>query len=245
MSPIRLPSLDIDRPGAFPPPETALREPEGLLAWGGGLSPIWLLGAYRQGIFPWYNPGEPILWWSPDPRYGFVPGNVHLGRSRQRVLRRMDWRVRADTAFDAVVRHCADAPRAGSHGTWIDAAMRDAYRTMHELGYGHSIEIYEGDELVGGLYGLAVGRVFCAESMFSLRSQASALALYALGRTLADWGWRWIDAQLYNPHLALLGGQAMPRTDYLRLLRDDCALPGRDGCWSEAFPGRTFRDYTG
>lgn len=243
MSPIRLPQLDIDRPGVFPPAESALHKPDGLLAWGGELSPIWLLGAYRQGIFPWYNPGEPVLWWSPDPRYGFVPGTVHLGRSRRRQLGRTDWRVRADTAFDAVVRHCADVPRAGQSGTWIDDGMRAAYGRMHALGYGHSIEVFEDDALVGGLYGLAIGRVFFAESMFSLRSQASALALYALSQTLADWGWRWIDAQLHNPHLALLGGRPMARGDYLRLLREDTALPGRDGGWQEAFPGRTFGDY--
>ena len=245
MSPIRLPQLDAGRPGVFPPAESALHEPEGLLAWGGELSPIWLLSAYRQGIFPWYNPGEPILWWSPDPRYGFVPGTVHLGRSRQRLLRRMDWRVRADTAFDAVVRHCAEVPRGGQAGTWIDDAMRTAYGRMHALGFGHSIEVFEGEALVGGLYGLAIGRVFFAESMFGLRSQASALALYALSRTLADWGWRWLDAQLHNPHLALLGGRAMARTGYLRLLAEDTALPGRDGPWSEAFPGRPFGDYAG
>ena len=123
--------------------------------------------------------------------------------------------------------------------------MRTAYGRMHALGFGHSIEVFEGESLVGGLYGLAIGRVFFAESMFSLCSQASSLALFALSRTLADWGWRWIDAQLHNPHLALLGGQAMARTDYLRLLAEDTALAGREGAWSEAFPDRPFGDYAG
>ncbi len=227
----------------FPDPALALLEPNGLLASGGSLSPNWLLSAYRQGIFPWYNPGESILWWSPDPRFGFVPGQVHLSRSRLKQLRRQDWIIRADTCFEQVIRQCADAPRAGQPGTWITEEMIEAYSAMHALGFGHSIEVFEHGQLVGGLYGLAIGRMFFAESMFSLKSQASALALFALGRQLAVWGWPWLDAQMENPHLRLLGGKSMPRGEFIQLLVRQTREPARMGAWSAEFPDLTLSDY--
>lgn len=243
MSPIRIPQLQDRAPGIFPPATEALTEPDGLLAWGGGLGPEWLIPAYRQGVFPWYNPGEPILWWSPDPRFGFVPGTVHLGRSRRRQLRDVAWTLRADTAFAEVIRACAEAPRAGQSGTWIGADMIDAYLQLHVMGIGHSIEVYADDRLIGGLYGLALGRVFFAESMFSRCSHASAVALFALSETLHDWQWSWIDAQMENPHLALLGGVALPRSDYLALLARETANTGGEGIWSAHFPERKIADY--
>lgn len=221
----------------FPDPAHALQEPNGLLASGGKLDPEWLVDAYRHGIFPWYNPGEPILWWSPDPRYGFVPRDVRLSRSRRRQLAGKHWRLSADTCFAQVMRHCATVPRKGQQGTWIDQAMIDAYCRLHRLGIGHSIEVFDGERLIGGLYGLAIGRVFFAESMFSLESNASALALHALARRLEGWGWPWIDAQLENAHLALLGGRPMPRTDYLALLAAETGVQGLPGAWQTHFAG--------
>jgi len=240
MSRIRIPQLSEKHPGVFPSPALAMHEPNGLLAWGGGLEPEWLLPAYQQGIFPWFNPGEPILWWSPDPRFGFVPGTVHLGRSRRRALRHKQWTVRADTCFEQVVAQCANEPRKGQAGTWISDGMRIAYTRLHALGHGHSIEVFEDNHLIGGLYGLAIGQVFFAESMFSTQSQASALALYALSRTLKHWQWPWIDAQMQNPHLSLLGGQALPRTSYLSLLQRACKQPGLAGSWQSQFSHRRW-----
>ena len=243
MSPIRIPQLSEHAPGCFPPVSQALSNPDGLLAWGGGLGPEWLIPAYRQGIFPWYNPGEPILWWSPEMRYGFAPGSVHLGRSRRRQLRKTGWSIRADTAFADVIRACAAAPRAGQSGTWIGDDMIAAYSQLHALGIGHSIEVFDGETLIGGLYGLAQGRVFFAESMFSRCSQASAAALFALSETLHEWRWSWLDAQMENPHLRLLGGQGLPRTDYLALLARDAIENGVTAGWTAHFPGLEINDY--
>jgi leucyl/phenylalanyl-tRNA--protein transferase len=221
--------------GQFPPVNNALRNPNGLLAAGGNLQPATLLAAYRQGVFPWSSHDEPLLWWSPEPRYGFVPGQVHVGRSRRRALQRTHWHMRADTCFEAVIGHCATSKRTGQEGTWITPAMRDAYIDLHQLGIGHSIEVFEGDSLIGGLYGLAIGRVFFAESMFSHQSQASTAALLALSTVLQRWQWPWIDAQMHNPHLQLLGGQAMPRRDYLALLQHQTAATGLPGAWTAYF----------
>ena len=243
MSPIRIPQLSERMPGVFPPVVQAVTEPDGLLAWGGGLGPEWLIPAYRQGIFPWFNPGEPVLWWSPRIRYGFRPGSVYLGRSRRRQLRSKAWTIRADTVFGDVIRACADTPRAGQSGTWIGEDMIAAYSRLHTMGVAHSIEVFDGEALIGGLYGLALGRIFFAESMFSHASQASAAALFALSDTLLDWQWSWIDAQMENPHLALLGGQPLDRTDYLELLARDASETGSTGAWTAHFPEREVTDY--
>lgn len=235
MSGLRIATLPSDFDGRFPPTRQALAQPNGLLAMGGNLHTHTLLAAYQQGIFPWSNDDEPLLWWSPDPRYGFRPGHVHVGRSRRRTLQEKNWRISADTCFDAVISHCASSKRAGQEGTWITDAMRDAYSELHRLGFGHSIEVFEADRLIGGLYGLAMGRVFFAESMFSRQSQASTAALLALSTVLQHWQWPWIDAQMHNPHLQLLGGLAMARNDYLLLLQHETKGTGVPGPWTDYF----------
>ena len=227
--------LDTDPAAPFPPADSALREPDGLLAMGGDLSPPRLLNAYAHGIFPWYSQGQPILWWSPDPRTVFRSGHVHLSARMRRSLRHSRWQVVADRDFDAVVRACATALRAGQDGTWITAGMRAAYAELHRLGHAHSIEVRDGDELVGGLYGVAIGRMFFGESMFSAESGGSKVALAALALRLREWDWPLIDAQVGNPHLATLGAEAWPRPRFLAAIADMCALPGKPGAWIAAF----------
>ncbi len=216
---MHLPPLDPDPAAPFPPAEHALREPNGLLAWGGDLSPQRLMNAYRHGIFPWFSEDDPILWWSPDPRTVFDTGALHLSRRFRRELRRLDWELRLDSAFAQVVTACAETPRPGQNGTWITAAMRDAYLQLHRSGHAHSLEVYEHGVLVGGIYGVMAGAVFCGESMFSLRSGASKVALAALCRLLHDHGIGWLDAQMHTPHLATLGAQQIARCEYLAILR--------------------------
>ena len=218
----------------FPPADQALREPDGLLAVGGDLSPARLLDAYRHGIFPWYSEGQPILWWSPDPRMVFRTDRLHLSRRFRRTLRGSAWTVRADSAFDAVVRACA-APRTGQEGTWITPAMRAAYGALHRLGHAHSVEAFDGETLVGGLYGVAVGRMFFAESMFSGRPGGSKVALAALAQRLREWGWPLFDAQLVNPHLLRLGGEAWSRARFLAAVAHQADLPAAAGPWTRAF----------
>lgn len=221
----------------------ALLEPNGLLASGGDLSPDWLLSAYQQGVFPWYNPDEPILWWSPDPRFGFAAGKVHLSKSRIRQLRKNNWIIRVDSQFESVIRQCASVTRKGQNGTWISEEMIFAYNNLFNLGYAHSIEVFDGDHLVGGLYGLAIGQMFFAESMFSLKSQASAFALFALGQQLANWQWPWIDCQIENPHLKLLGGKSISRIDFMELLAVQLNRPVVSGSWSTLFPCYSLEHY--
>lgn len=203
---------------AFPPDERALREPNGLLAAGGALSPRWLLAAYRRGIFPWYSEGEPILWWTPDPRLVLVPGEFHASHSLRRTLRRRRFEVRADTDFAAVLRGCA-APRAPAPGTWITPAMQAAYLRMHELGHAHSVECWQDGRLAGGLYGMAIGRVFFGESMFAHETDASKVALAHLARLLADRGYGMIDCQMTTAHLLSLGAHEIPRQRFTAALR--------------------------
>ena len=205
-------------PDAFPDPSRALEEPNGLLAAGGDLSPERLLAAYRRGIFPWYSPGQQILWWSPDPREVLWPAKFHVSRSLQRELARSLHEIRLDTSFREVVTRCA-APRARSPGTWITPEMRAAYLRLHELGHAHSIEVWRRGHLVGGLYGVRVGRIFCGESMFSREPGTSKLALAHLAHTAAATGIELIDCQLESRHLRSLGSEAMPRAEFLRLLR--------------------------
>ncbi len=205
-------------PAAFPPPTQALREPDGLLALGGDLSPARLLSAYRHGIFPWFGPEEPILWWSPDPRCLFDLSRCHPGRTLRKHMRRLQWTVTIDQAFERVMRACA-APRPGQHGgTWITGDMIRAYTALHAAGHAHSIEVWNGDVLVGGLYGIAVGRMFCGESMFSRVSGGSKVALVCFGRLLHEWNFPWLDAQVGNPHLYHMGAEDMPRAEYLERL---------------------------
>ncbi len=231
--PFLLPS---DPHAPFPPVAHALREPDGLLAVGGDLSAPRLLEAYRNGIFPWYSQGQPILWWSPDPRMVFRTDAVRLSSRLRRELRRNRWQVRADTAFDAVIAACADIPRPGQRGTWITPQMREAYSRLHRAGHAHSVEVFDGDgALAGGIYGVAIGRMFFGESMFSARSGGSKVALAALARRLRDWGWPLLDAQVENPHLHALGGEAWPRARFMETVSRLVAEPGREGGWSTAF----------
>ena len=210
----RIQQLDVRTPAWFPDPRNALTEPNGLLAFGGDLSPQRLIAAYTRGIFPWYSEGDPLLWWSPDPRCVFATDAVHRSHSLAKFMRKSGWRWSIDRAFGDVVRACA-APRAQQPGTWITPDMLAAYTRLHSLGYAHSLEVWDGDALAGGLYGVAVGRMFSAESMFSRRANGSKLALHALAHALRERGFPWIDAQVCNPHLSRMGAQTMSRTRFL------------------------------
>ena len=233
MSGLRLPWLDADPGSPFPDPSTALTEPDGLLAVGGDLHPQRLLNAYRAGVFPWFSEGEPPLWWSPDPRTVFRTDQVATSRRFRRGLRHCSWTIRADTAFDLVVTRCATVRRRGQRGTWITAAMVDAYAALHRLGHAHSVETWAGDELIGGIYGVAIGRMFFGESMFSLRPDASKVAIAGLARQLAAWGWPLIDAQVENPHLLSLGAERWARARFLEALHPLVDAPGRPGPWRD------------
>lgn len=217
-----IPWLGRDDP--FPPLVSAQAEPDGpngLLAAGGDLSVPRLLAAYRRGIFPWFNPGEPILWWSPDPRMVLFPTEFRRARSLRKRLRRADCEVRVDTAFTRVMQACA-APRGGQRGTWISPGMVTAYTALHEAGYAHSFETWmageQGPELVGGLYGVALGHAFFGESMFSRRSDASKIALAHLVAELDVRGFELIDCQMSTPHLASLGAREISRGAFRTLL---------------------------
>jgi leucyl/phenylalanyl-tRNA--protein transferase len=228
--PIALLSPDPNAP--FPPVGRALREPDGLLAAGGDLSPTRLLNAYRHGIFPWFGEGQPILWWSPDPRMVFETHGFRLASRFRRQLAKSSWVVRADTAFAKVITACATSARPGQDGTWITADMIAAYRQLHRLGHAHSIEVFDGESLVGGIYGVAVGQMFFGESMFSARSGGSKLALAGLARLLAGWDWPLIDAQLENPHLISLGAREMPRDRFITQVETLTTRAGRPGPWT-------------
>ena len=203
----------------FPSTERALAYPPGLLAAGGDLAPQMLLAAYRQGVFPWYSPGQPILWWSPDPRMVLFPAELKVSRSLRRRLARQDYEIRWDTAFREVMEACA-APRPGQEGTWINAAMVDAYVRLFELGRAHSVETWMGGELVGGLYGVSIGCAFFGESMFSRVSDASKLAFVHLVRRLEAAGVGLIDCQMSTRHLASLGAREISRAEFTRRLAE-------------------------
>jgi leucyl/phenylalanyl-tRNA--protein transferase len=215
---------------AFPEVELALKEPDGLLAIGGDLSTARLLNAYASGIFPWYGPGQPILWWSPDPRLVLQPETLHISRSLQKTLRKHPFRITLDTAFDAVIDHCA-APRDNASGTWIIPEMTTAYLELHRQGYAHSVECWQEQRLVGGLYGVSIGRIFFGESMFALASDASKVALATLARQLSRWGFPLIDCQVHTPHLESLGAIPLPRKEFIGILRTACALPPPPSPW--------------
>lgn len=233
---LALPRVDDDPGAPFPPVGQALERPDGLLAIGGDLSPTRLLNAYRSGIFPWFSEGEPILWWSPSQRAAFRTDGVRLSSRLRRSLRNSTLVVRADTAFDAVIDACAHRLRPGqSGGTWITRDMIRAYCDLHRLGHAHSIEVFDGDRLVGGMYGLAVGRMFCGESMFSARPGASSIALAALARRLQAWGWPLIDAQVPNDHTRRLGVEVWPRPAYLQALHALRDAPATVACWTRRF----------
>jgi leucyl/phenylalanyl-tRNA--protein transferase len=217
----------------FPPPEDA---EDGLLAVGGDLSPERLLLAYRSGIFPWYEDGFPILWHSPDPRCVIVIDHLHVGRSLRKTMKRANVEVRYDTRFADVIRACKVMRRPGQRGTWITDEMESAYLRLHELGWAHSVETFADGELVGGLYGVSIGRMFFGESMFSRASDASKVALVKLAERLGAWGFRIIDAQVMTPHTEALGAEEWDRAKYLAALPREIAGPTRRGSWSVAEP---------
>lgn len=218
--PVRLVIPWIDAKTGFPPVEAALREPNGLLAAGGDLRAERLLDAYRRGIYPWFSEGQPALWWSPDPRMVLYVDAFRASRSLRRRIARREFDVRIDTAFRDVIEACARAPRKGQEGTWITQDMIRAYVHMHELGYAHSVEAWRDGELVGGLYGLALGRVFFGESMFARATDASKVCLAFLVDVLRERGSVLIDCQQETEHLASLGARPIPRREFVRLLED-------------------------
>lgn len=223
-----IPWLEGDAP--FPPVDKALHRPAGLLCAGGDLSAGRLLDAYRQGIFPWFSAGEPILWWSPDPRMVLPPGEARVSRSLARRLRRGGYAVCADRSFRAVINACA-MPRRDGGGTWITAEMLEAYCRLHELGWAHSVETWIDGRLVGGLYGVAIGRAFYGESMFALATDASKIAFAHLARLLERKGFAVIDCQMSTAHLASLGAREIRRRDFVRALEIWTRTGGPPGTW--------------
>ncbi len=203
----------------FPPVTQALRSPNGLLAAGGDLSAARLLEAYHHGIFPWFSEGEPILWWSPDPRMVLLPAKFKLSHSLRKTLRKGHYEIRTDSVFEQVMRACA-APRVGANGTWINEEMIAAYCELHRMGYAHSVETWMDGELVGGLYGMALGRMFFGESMFSHKTDTSKIALAHLCAQLDRWNFGMIDCQMNTPHLTSLGAREIPRKEFIARLQD-------------------------
>lgn len=212
-----IPILAADPESPFPPTDQALDEPQGLLAIGGDLSPARLINAYRQGIFPWYSEEQPILWWSPAPRCVIHPDAVHVSRRLRRRFNQGLYTLTADQAFPEVIRACAE-PRQDQEGTWITPDMLMAYIHLHELGIAHSVEVHIDGELAGGIYGLALGRMFFGESMFSKHDDASKIALVALCRQLQQWGFLLLDCQVSNPHLLSMGAEEISREEFDRYL---------------------------
>lgn len=214
----------------FPPVEDALASPNGLLAAGADLSPETLLRAYRMGVFPWYSAGEPILWWSPDPRMVLPPRALKLSRSLRKRLAKRDYEVRLDSAFENVVSECAQ-PRPDQHGTWITHEMSRAYARLHELGHAHSVETWIDERLAGGLYGVAIGRMFFGESMFTRVTDASKIALAHLCRYLERRGFAMIDCQMVTTHLATMGASPIPRREFTPALRNWTRAGPAPGSW--------------
>lgn len=208
-----IPWLGADDP--FPPCSTALRQPNGLLAAGADLSPERLIEAYSHGIFPWFNDDEPILWWSPSPRMVLFPNELKLSRSLKKTIRNREYEVRLDHSFTQVMQGCAQA-RKGQSGTWITPVMIDAYTQLHRKGIAHSAETWVDGELVGGLYGIALGRMFYGESMFTTVTDASKIAFVHLVWQLKRWGFEMIDCQMKTSHLSSFGAREIPRADFLR-----------------------------
>jgi leucyl/phenylalanyl-tRNA--protein transferase len=214
----------------FPSLSQALAEPNGLLAAGGELSAARLVDAYGKGIFPWFSRGQPILWWSPDPRMVLFPPEVKVSRSLKKVLRNRTYEMRADTDFRQVIAACA-APRATQDGTWLGAEMIDAYCELHDKGLAHSIETWIEGELAGGLYGVAIGRMFYGESMFTRRPDASKIALVHLARQLQRWDFGMVDCQMHTRHLAAFGAREIPRAEFMSRLQDLVNCPHLPGRW--------------
>ncbi len=214
----------------FPDVELALREPDGLLAIGGDLSIERLLAAYRRGIFPWYSGDQPVLWWSPDPRSVLLPENLRISRSLRKTLKKNPFRVSLDEAFAEVIHACAE-PRNDEPGTWITDEMMQAYIRLHEAGHAHSVECWQEDRLVGGLYGVAQGKIFFGESMFARASDASKIAFVYLARQLQRWGFGLIDCQIQSEHLDRFGAENIPRNVFIHSIEHFVAVPDYNGEW--------------
>lgn len=215
---------------AFPPTDSAMKDPSGLLAAGADLSPSRLLEAYRQGIFPWFEEGQPILWWSPDPRATLRPSSIHVSRSLRKAIKQKRYQFRFDSNFFGVIQACAEA-RSYTEGTWITDAMCEAYEKLHQMGVAHSVEVWDKEELVGGLYGIALGKVFFGESMFSRASNTSKMALVYLAEHLQAWGFELIDCQVENTHLMSLGAQCISRKQFDRRLIELIKPNELNSCW--------------
>ena len=228
-----MPVFRLSQELGFPPPHYA--DPDGLLAVGGDLSPKRLLLAYRQGIFPWYSQDTPPLWWSPDPRLVLFPNEFKVSKSLQRVLKKDLFKVTLDRAFLEVIRRCAAVRREHGGGTWIVPEMVHAYHLLHRLGYAHSVESWQGGELVGGLYGVAMGRIFFGESMFTEKTDASKVALVRLVQLLRRWDFALIDCQVTTAHLKSFGAREIPRRDFLDRLAGAVREPTRCGSWSDVW----------
>jgi len=205
---------------------------EGMVGVGGNLSPGMLLSAYRQGVFPWFNAEDPIIWWCPDPRFVLYCDEVHVSRSMARLMRQGQFRFTLDEAFGSVIHACAVTPRPGQGGTWITEDMELGYRRLHELGFAHSCEVWNGDRLVGGIYGVSIGRMFFGESMFSHEDNASKAALITLSGFLRAHGFDIMDVQLYTPHVERMGGRAIPRSGFLQMVAGRIFQPAMPGSWS-------------
>ncbi len=224
-----VPVFRIPETVAFPHP--SLAEPDGLLGVGGDLSPARLLFGYQNGIFPWYSEGQPILWFSPDPRFVLFTDELHVPRSLAKVMRQRRFEIRLDTAFEEVIRNCRAARRRRQRGTWITRDMLAAYTQLHRLGYAHSAEAWLDGRLVGGLYGVSLGNLFSGESMFALEPDASKVAFVWLARQLQRWGFPLIDSQTHTEHLERFGARSIPRADYLERLPALVSAPTRMGPW--------------
>jgi len=214
----------------FPAAENALDDPDGLLATGGDLSLERLQLAYRSGIFPWFNQEDPILWWSPDPRAVFYPDKIHISRSLKKIIRKMPYRITLNHNFPAVIYQCASIRQ---EGTWISPAMQSAYIALHQNGIAHSVEVWHGDQLVGGLYGIGMGKIFCGESMFSKQDNASKFAFIALTQHLCRYDFKLIDSQILNEHTASLGATEIARAFYLTLLNQYRDILPEKTCWQK------------
>jgi len=223
-----MPIFYLNAASNFPPPDLSL--PNGLLAVGGDLSPERLIAAYRMGIFPWYGEGDPILWWSPDPRFVLLPDWLHIPRSLKQSIKKNKFQYSFDRCFQGVIAGC-QAPRKNGEGTWITPEMAEAYTKLHELGLAHSVEVWKEGNLVGGLYGVSLGKCFFGESMFSRVTDASKAAFIFLVEKLKKAGFTLIDCQIYSQHLHLLGARNVPRLSFLQLLRHSLDAPTRQGNW--------------
>lgn len=230
----RFPWLGEDDHFRFPPVDTAM--PDGVLCTGGNLSPGMLLSAYRQGVFPWFNDEDPIVWWSPDPRFVLIPAELHASATMRKIIKKRRFELRLDTAFSDVIRACSVTPRPGQLGTWITGDMIEGYLRLHELGFAHSVEAWQGGRLVGGLYGISLGSAFFGESMFSLEPDASKAAFIPFVWALSEAGFTLVDSQVRTAHVESLGGKRVAREEYLKLLRVALETPTRQGNWSEFLP---------